>query len=175
LTRDAAMNAISRRIVTQLMLAAVLAATIGCDRVTKRLAVEALAGAPDRSFLGDTVRVIYAENTGGFLSLGAGLSPTGRIAVFVIASGLMLVALLVAAIRERWDTWSMLGVTIFVAGGASNWIDRVVHGRVVDFLNVGIGPLRTGIFNLADVAILAGLALLVLSRWRCRHASPDPA
>jgi signal peptidase II len=42
-------------------------------------------------------------------------------------------------------------------------IDRLIYdGRVTDFLNVGIGPLRTGIFNLADMAILAGALLLVL-------------
>jgi signal peptidase II len=32
---------------------------------------------------------------------------------------------------------------------------------VIDFLNVGVGPLRTGIFNVADVAITLGVALLV--------------
>ena len=50
---------------------------------------------------------------------------------------------------------------LFLAGGASNWVDRLVHGRVVDFLNLGIGPLRTGVFNVADVAIMAGLGLLL--------------
>ena len=47
--------------------------TIGCDRVTKHAAAAYLAGTPTRSFLGDTIRVGYVENTGGFLSLGAEL------------------------------------------------------------------------------------------------------
>ena len=38
-----------------------------------------------------------------------------------------------------------------MAGALSNLIDRIAVGSVIDFLNVGIGPLRTGIFNLADV------------------------
>jgi signal peptidase II len=37
------------------------------------------------------------------------------------------------------------------------------HGHVTDFLNVGISALRTGIFNVADFALLVGVALLVLS------------
>jgi signal peptidase II len=149
-----------------LLLVVVLAATIGCDRVTKRIAADTLAGAQDRSFLAGTVTVVYTENTGGFLSLGAGLSPRGRTAVFVVGAGIVLVAAAIAMLRSRVDVWSMLGVTLFVAGGASNWIDRVTRGTVIDFLNVGIGPVRTGVFNVADMAILAGLALLVAAEAR---------
>ncbi|RPI54782.1 MAG: hypothetical protein EHM55_09825 [Acidobacteria bacterium] len=36
----------------------------------------------------------------------------------------------------------------------SNWFDRVVRGGVFDFINVGIGSVRTGVFNVADVAIM---------------------
>jgi signal peptidase II len=44
-------------------------------------------------------------------------------------------------------------------------IDRLLYdGRVTDFLNVGIGSLRTGIFNMADTAILAGALLMILKR-----------
>ena len=43
------------------------------------------------------------------------------------------------------------------------WVDRVVRGSVVDFINVGVGPLRTGIFNVADVAILLGVTVLLLA------------
>jgi signal peptidase II len=51
-----------------------------------------------------------------------------------------------------------------IGGGASNLIDRVVRdGRVVDFLQIGIGDLRTGIFNVADAAIVLGLACLFAS------------
>jgi signal peptidase II len=151
----------ARRFAMPMLLAAVLVATIGCDRMTKRLASATLAGAPDRSFLAGTVRVAYAENTGGFLSVGAEWPAHGRIAVFVVITGALLAAMGVAIMRARWSRWPLLGATLFLAGGASNWIDRVVHGRVVDFLNLGIGPLRTGVFNVADVAILAGLGLLL--------------
>ena len=54
-------------------------------------------------------------------------------------------------------------MALFIAGGVSNWVDRVVSGSVVDFMNVGVGWLRTGIFNFADVAIMLGITLFVLS------------
>ena len=48
--------------------------------------------------------------------------------------------------------------------GSGNLIDRILHdGTVVDFLNFGIGSLRTGIFNVADVAIMGGAALLIFT------------
>jgi len=51
-------------------------------------------------------------------------------------------------------------------GGASNLIDRASRGHVVDFLNLGVGSLRTGIFNVADVAVLLGAVLIVVGDLR---------
>ena len=118
---------------------------------------------PNRSYLRDTVRLGYVENSGGFLSLGAGLPPGSRTLIFTILTGLLLLTMTVIAARHRWDGWRVLGVGFFVAGGASNWIDRVLRGNVVDFLNVGIGPIRTGVFNIADMAIVIGAVFFVFS------------
>lgn len=147
-------------------LVAAALATIGCDRATKHVATALLAGEPDRSYLADIVRLGYAENAGGFLSLGADWPKAPRIAVFTVATGFALLALVVVAIRDRFVGPSTVGLVLFVAGGASNWIDRVLHGRVVDFLSLGIGPIRTGVFNVADVAIMAGAGIVVLGALR---------
>jgi signal peptidase II len=154
-------------------LVAAALATIGCDRATKHIATALLAGASDRSYLADTVRVGYTENTGGFLSLGADWPKAARIAVFTVATGLALLALVVVAIRDRLAGPSTVGLVLFVAGGSSNWIDRVLHGHVVDFLNVGIGPVRTGVFNVADVAIMAGAGLVALAAIRRKPPIAD--
>jgi len=145
--------------------------TIGCDRVTKQLATENLAGEPTRSYLADTFRLTYAENLGGFLSLGAGMPSALRNAVFTIATGALLLVLAALAWRQRGSAWHAAAFALFIAGGASNWFDRVSDGRVVDFMNLGIGWLRTGIFNVADVAIMIGIALFVLAELRLRSAS----
>jgi signal peptidase II len=145
-----------------------MASTIGCDRVTKHMATTLLADKPTQSFLADSVRLVYAENTGGFLSLGAGLPAVARTSLFTVVTGLFLVVLFVTLLRSRWSSSRALGFALLIAGGASNWIDRVVSGRVVDFMNVGVGWLRTGIFNVADVAIMVGIALFVLSEFSRR-------
>ncbi len=58
-------------------------------------------------------------------------------------------------------------VALILAGGMGNLIDRVLQdGVVVDFINVGIGPVRTGIFNVADVAITSGVIILLAESMR---------
>jgi signal peptidase II len=140
---------------------ALLIATVGCDRVTKQLAVAHLAGAPAQSYLQNTIRLEYAENKGAFLSLGAGLPDGIRTAVLTVGVSVLLITIAILAVRRRWAGVPLAGVALMWAGGASNLIDRASSGRVVDFLNVGVGSLRTGIFNVADVAVMLGAVLIV--------------
>jgi signal peptidase II len=153
---------VSRALAGRLVLLLLAASSIGCDRVTKRLATDWLAGEPPRSYLGDTLRLTYAQNTGGFLSLGENLPDVVRTSVFTVATALALVALVVLAARGAASGYRLAALTFFVAGGASNWLDRAMRGSVVDFLNVGVGPIRTGVFNIADMAIMLGAALFVV-------------
>jgi len=164
------MNAGTRR----LGLLALVASIIGCDRVTKQLAASTLAGVPGRSYLADMIRLEYAENPGGFLSLGAHLSPLLRTGLFTLVAGVILCATIIAALRLRWTGRPLIGLCLVFAGGASNLADRIAQGRAVDFMNVGLGTLRTGIFNVADVAIMAGVAIL-LATWQAGRVWPSSA
>jgi signal peptidase II len=115
------------------------------------------------------VRLTYAENRGAFLGLGGDWPDTVRWLVFtVMALGVVVVSAgwVVTRLRRRQHaslaTWAML---LIAAGGVGNLVDRVVReGRVIDFMNLGLGPVRTGIFNVADVQIMLGLGLLLLAR-----------
>lgn len=139
--------------------------TIGCDRVTKHYA-STLVGEPGQSYLADTVRLEYAENAGGFLGLGEDWPPAVRTGLFTIGTGLMLLLTIAIAVRWTWSGPALVGLSLFVAGGASNLADRLARGSVIDFLNVGLGPLRTGIFNVADMAVLLGVIILAIAQAR---------
>ena len=151
-----------RRFGMRLLVLFAVLGTVGCDQVAKHVARSLLAGAPGRSYLADTILLEYAENAGGFLSLGSTWSPMVRTALLTIGTGAMLLTLAGVAVRSRLTGWSLLAAILFISGGASNWLDRATRGSVVDFMNLGIGPLRTGIFNAADVSILTGAALFAL-------------
>jgi len=140
----------------------VVLSTIGCDRATKEIASRHLAGRPQLSIAADSVRLEYAENRGGFLSVGSEMPEAVRTSLFSIGTGVLLAWLGVSACRSVLAGGWALGPALLWAGGISNLADRVTRGSVVDFLNLGLGPLRTGIFNVADVAITAGVVLVAL-------------
>jgi signal peptidase II len=145
------------------MFAFVLLACVGCDHAAKHVAEQWLAGTAGVSLLGGAVRFELVANPGAFLSLGARLPEAVRDVLLI-----GLVPVLLAAVG-----WSMLRgpgasraqVTAFgliAGGGLANWLDRLANdGAVTDFVSLGVGSVRTGIFNLADLAIVAGLALFL--------------
>ena len=141
---------------------------VGCDQATKLVAKRHLQHGPAYSYAGDTVRIIYAENTGAFLSLGASLPEPMRQLIFTVLVGVFLVGLIVFLLLSReLSPFAVNCLSLVAAGGVSNLIDRIAYdGRVIDFLNVGIGPLRTGIFNLADMAITFGALFMLLDNFR---------
>jgi signal peptidase II len=149
---------------------AIAAAVISADLVVKALIERAFSDRPTLHLLGDTVRVGFVLNTGVFLSLGSALSPTVRFWLFVVGVGGVLAMLLALTLRDpRFRKPEVVAVAAIVGGGIGNLIDRVQLGAVRDFLNVGIGPLRTGIFNVADMAItFGGIALILIPLFRRR-------
>jgi signal peptidase II len=138
---------------------------VGCDQVTKAAARTYLDTGTTMSFFNDTVRLQHAENPGGFLSIGESLPVGARTILFTFGGAALVAGSILWVIRSRRvNTIQTIGAALACSGGVGNLIDRFSrHGHVTDFLNVGIGPLRTGIFNVADFALLVGVALLVLS------------
>jgi len=141
---------------------------VGCDRYTKDQAVSLLKGQELLSFLNGFFSLTYHENTGGMLSLGADLSDELRVILFTFLVGLVLVGGLIYMLIKPMDKYSFTVGLLILAGGFGNLYDRAVNdGRVVDFMLLQIGPLKTGVFNVADIAIMAGLFgfLFVSSKW----------
>jgi signal peptidase II len=154
---------VSKRVASLAFLGVALL-TAGCDHAVKHAARAVLGDGAPRELLGELVRFQLVHNTGGFLSLGARLPDTLRDAFFLLAApvGVTLLAATAfpSAARRRA---TLAGLALLCGGGLANWLDRLMNGgAVTDFVSVGFGPLRTGIFNVADVAIMAGAALLLL-------------
>jgi signal peptidase II len=137
----------------------------GFDRITKDFAQKKLSVAPAVSMLNDSVRIQYSENPGGMLSIGANLPGQVRVILFVIFVGIVLTAIVVYAIKaDDLSLAQLVGLLLFVSGGMGNLIDRLINnGAGIDFMNIGIGSLRTGIFNFADIFIMAGASIFVVA------------
>lgn len=143
----------------------VLFGSVGCDQATKVVARQHLEGIGTLSYLGDTFRLTYAENHGAFLGMGSNLPDGVRTLIFTVLVAIFLVGLAVWLFRGPAKSWvAIVASSLVIGGGIGNLIDRIVFdGGVTDFLNIGIGSLRTGIFNIADVWIMAGVFLLLFS------------
>ena len=152
----------------------VLLSTAGCDQATKHLARTGLSQWRSSPLAGGFIELTLAENPGTFLSLGASLPEPIRHGLLTIGIGIGLTCLLAYLVRASTLRWpSFIALTLVWAGGMSNLVDRFARkGLVTDFILVRLGPIHTGIFNLADLAIVAGLIILVAS---ARHAGKTEA
>ena len=139
---------------------------VGCDQSTKAVARHFLEPGEQTSLLGDTLRLSLVENAGSFLSLGDSLPQNIRDVAFLGIVPLMLIAFAAYfALSRRFRADKILAAGLFVGGGLGNFVDRVTNdGRVYDFLNLGIGSIRTGIFNVADMILMLAMAYLVFVR-----------
>lgn len=109
----------------------------------------------------------YAENCGAAFGIGNEWSQTTRRAVFIPAA-------LLATIALFWMFWRGTGGPLFawsvpfvVSGAVGNLVDRIRYGYVVDFIRFHVyDEFEYPTFNVADIAIVVGVALLVLDGFR---------
>ena len=122
--------------------------------------------------LGPYLDVVMAKNPGISYSLLSAHSAAGRwglVAFVVLASGLIALWL--------WRTTTRLvavALGMILGGAIGNAIDRFCYGWVADFYYVHVGSFHWYVFNLADVAIVLGVVLLLLDALRPqpRQAAP---
>jgi signal peptidase II len=145
------------------MIVSFLIGYVALDQFSKYLAKKMLIPGSVIRFLGDSFRLQYAENKGIYLSLGSGLPDEARFWLFTVAVSVLLVVLFLFLIfSKRLTFFPTFSLTLILCGGIGNLIDRLFRqGVVIDMFNLGIGNLRTGIFNLADLAITIGGGMMI--------------
>ena len=154
---------------TVLVVAALLF-LVGCDHATKYAAERQLRDQPSRPVIHNAVALEYHQNHGVAFNNERVLPSSARkpliFAIGIGAMGLLAVALW----RRRGKLTVETAALVFVAGGAAgNLIDRLARGYVVDFVHVEHWP----VFNLADVWLVVGAALLVVAAIRARPARSE--
>ena len=152
-----------------------LALTVFCaDCATKRAVVDRLeAGPGSEEVVGDFIRFTLAYNPGAAMGLPIGDGP--RWVLVGLAFG-VLAMLAMFYRRAAPDDWRIGAALALLIGGAlGNLIDRLRSERgVVDFIDVGVGDLRFYVFNLADVGVMTGAAILAILLWHRDAAGETP-
>jgi len=129
---------------------------LGLDQASKALAVAGLANGPVH--LVGPFRLELTYNSGMAFSLFSGLT------VPIVALVVVLLAVLGRFARRLASRPAAVGVGMVLGGALGNLVDRLArpHGAVVDFIYSGFWPT----FNLADAAIVCGVALAAATLWR---------
>lgn len=139
----------------------VAAVVVAFDQLTKAWALSAL---DDRLIdLFWTLRLRLTFNEGSAFGLGGDRTTVVSIIALVVSA-----VVLRAGLRATERTWAV-GLGLVLGGALGNLVDRAVRegegflgGRVVDFIDLQWWP----VFNLADVAIVLGVAWLVVLSFR---------
>ncbi len=145
-------------------------ATLALDQFTKWLVVTSLE-------LGESVyplpalprlfSLTYVTNTGAAFGL---LKEAGMVFVFV---AILVITIIVLYVRRVPADQQLVRVALGLqlGGALGNLIDRLRLGYVVDFIDLKFWP----VFNVADSAIVIGVALLAIAFWRQERAAARPA
>jgi signal peptidase II len=116
--------------------------------------------------------IVHVENPGVAFGLFQNSSPLWRSGL-IVASSLALIAVLGLLWRSQPSVRAGYAMALIVGGACGNLFDRVIHGRVVDFLKFYHGEHIWPVFNLADSAIVIGAGLLVLEIVRDRNPGQE--
>jgi len=130
---------------------------VGCDHATKFVAKAHLEGGPPRELIRGVVDLHYVENRDVAFNLLRCVPEKVRAPALLIVGALALLA--IAAILVRRPPHRPLvrvALIAVLAGAVGNYADRLFRGYVVDFVHVRYWP----VFNVADVYVTAGVALL---------------
>lgn len=149
-------------------LAAWIVGGVVLDQISKVIARAILVPGEGSDYLGGLFRVQLVQNHGAFLGLGGKMPELARQALLIGGVGLFVVGLLwYVFFSKTANNATRIASAWVAAGGIGNLIDRILfQGGVTDFWNVGIGGLRTGIFNVADMYITFAVIYMVLDSFR---------
>jgi signal peptidase II len=133
------------------------AVVVVADQVTKALLVGSLRPGESTLVVGDLLRFVHAQNSGGLFGLFRDAAP-----IFAVAS--IVVIGLIAWYHGQAGRSPYLTLTLglLLGGAIGNLIDRLRYGYVVDWVDAGLGTVRFYTFNIADAAISCALLLLIL-------------
>ena len=131
------------------------------DRFTKFLAFKYLYGKAI-SVIPGFFELRYAENRGAAFSiLSSGNELLRKLFLIVIPILIVLIILYYGLFKETMNRLNTIGLGLILGGATGNLYDRLLHGKVTDFLDFYIGCYHYPTFNLADASVSIGCLLLI--------------
>ena len=146
----------------------IIALSIFLDQISKILIRNNVEQYSDIKLIGEYFILTNVENSGAFLGMGSGFSPIMKSVFLIILPIIVLISIIIYVYRDKEiDKVSLIGFSIIIRGGIVNIFDRIIYGSVTDFLFIDLGGIfKTGIFNIADLAVTTGMILILLMSFK---------
>ena len=146
------------------------------DRITKWAIAQTIPLEDAINIIPGFFRLTHLENTGAAFSLFADSSSPFRTTLLIAFSvaALAVVSFLLWKDRSAFHSGT-LALSLILGGAVGNLWDRIVDGKVTDFLDFYIGVHHWPPFNVADSAIVVGALLLFMRMLRKDHQSQAAA
>ena len=159
----------SKRWVGTLFGIILISVNISCDQLTKAMVRKQISPSEQITVIPDHLTLTNIENSGAFLSMGQTWWQPLKSVLFIVLPTIVLLLGMYYMLRLGGRRpWLTLALGFAIGGGIGNMIDRLLYGSVTDFVHIRVGPLQTGIFNMADVSIMIGVGVLLLFALRGR-------
>ncbi len=145
----------------------------GCDHATKLAAQQSLSHGRAVNVVTGVLELRFTTNDDTAFSLLRTFGIERTPGLLLAASGMALagiVAMWIAS-RKRASRAQHVGFALVLAGALGNVVDRAMRGSVIDFIHVTRWP----IFNVADIAVVAGVMLLGLCAIKAKRAAVPEA
>ncbi len=116
--------------------------------------------------ISDILHLTYVRN------LGAAFSMFENIKVVTIIIPLFILLIAITALfffYKRISRFSRISISLIIAGGMSNLIDRIILGYVTDMIDFRIFP----VFNIADISVCVGCVLLIVGMFLPKKLDKD--
>lgn len=151
------------RLIRMLFALLVIFANAGCDQVTKNIVRQEISAHDRIEVVPNYFTLMKIENTGAALSLGSNLPPLLKTIFLQLVPALILVLLFGYMMWDRrLSKTSLLAFSFIIGGGLGNIYDRVLYNSVTDFMYIKAGVFHTGVFNMADLSVTIGTAILLI-------------
>jgi signal peptidase II len=137
------------------------------DQVTKWLIARTLTVHESITVIDSYFHITHERNTGAAFSLLAQAPATFRQPFFLLTTMVAVTALLMFLRKiEASDKLTIIAVAGILGGAIGNFIDRVLHGEVIDFILVHWHEYHWPAFNVADSCITVGVMSLLVASFR---------
>ena len=153
---------------------ALILMNVGCDQVSKSVARTHIESSEKISVLGDYLILVKTENKGAFLGFLSTMENPVLKSIFLIILPILVLFFILRTIiiKTDLDRYMIFGLCCIIGGGIGNLYDRIVYHSVTDFMHIDLGGVfKTGIFNMADVSVMLGTGLILLSFIKRREVS----